>query len=177
MEEKTSDKGKVNSSKTETTPSQPATPSQTTKPSQSTTPSKPVHTHSYSSSVTKTATCTTNGIKTYKCSCGDSYTESIPAKEHNFLHFTLENRATCTQSGTDVYRCIICGYKETRVTPATGHYLMDDFDTVTINTCTQDGLRVVKRCSWCDYKETEIIPAGHRFVVDGRCTSCGMEVQ
>ena len=91
LEEKTSDKGKVNSSKTET----------------------------------------------YKCSCGDSYTESIPAKEHNFLNFTVENRATCTQ----------------------------------------DGHRVVKRCLWCDYKETEIIPAGHRFVVDGRCTSCGMEVQ
>lgn len=44
----------------------------------------PVHTHSYSSSVTKQATCDTNGIITYTCSCGDSYTEAIKATGHNY---------------------------------------------------------------------------------------------
>lgn len=39
----------------------------------------PSHKHSYTSKVTKAATCVTAGVKTYTCSCGDSYTESIPA--------------------------------------------------------------------------------------------------
>lgn len=37
------------------------------------------HTHSYTSKVTKAATCGSAGVRTYICSCGDSYTESIPA--------------------------------------------------------------------------------------------------
>ena len=41
--------------------------------------SKPAHTHSYSSSVTKQPTCSSAGTRTYTCSCGRSYTESIPA--------------------------------------------------------------------------------------------------
>ena len=42
-------------------------------------PSQPAHTHSYSSSVTTQPTCGKAGVRTYTCSCGDSYTESIPA--------------------------------------------------------------------------------------------------
>ena len=45
-----------------------------------------VHTHDYNSSVTKQPTCTDTGIRTYTCSCGDSYTESIPATGHNWEH-------------------------------------------------------------------------------------------
>lgn len=48
-----------------------------------TVPTAPVHTHSYSNSVTKQVTCDTNGIITYTCSCGDSYTEAIKATGHN----------------------------------------------------------------------------------------------
>ena len=43
-------------------------------------PSKPTpHKHSYTASVTRQPTCSKEGIRTYKCSCGHSYTESIPA--------------------------------------------------------------------------------------------------
>lgn len=38
-----------------------------------------VHTHSYISRVTRAATCGTAGIRTYTCSCGRSYTETIAA--------------------------------------------------------------------------------------------------
>lgn len=48
-------------------------------------PQKPAHTHSYSATVTANASCTANGVKTYTCSCGDSYTESIPATGHNWV--------------------------------------------------------------------------------------------
>lgn len=47
---------------------------------------KPSHKHSYSASVTAQPTCTSNGTKTYTCSCGDSYTESIPAYRHAWTH-------------------------------------------------------------------------------------------
>ena len=45
---------------------------------------QPAHTHSYTSSVTKNPTCTENGVKTFVCSCGSSYTESIPANGHQW---------------------------------------------------------------------------------------------
>ena len=37
----------------------------------------PNHTHSYTSKVTKKATVNSTGVKTYTCSCGDSYTKTI----------------------------------------------------------------------------------------------------
>ena len=43
------------------------------------------HEHSYTSAVTTAATCTTDGVRTYTCSCGDSYTESIPATGHSYV--------------------------------------------------------------------------------------------
>lgn len=45
---------------------------------------QPSHTHSYTSSVTKNPTCTENGVKTFVCSCGSSYTEAIPANGHSW---------------------------------------------------------------------------------------------
>ncbi len=41
------------------------------------------HKHSYSSSVSKQPSCTEKGIKTYTCSCGDTYSEEIPALGHD----------------------------------------------------------------------------------------------
>ena len=43
------------------------------------------HTHSHTSAVTTEATCTTAGVITYTCSCGDTYTEEIPATGHNYV--------------------------------------------------------------------------------------------
>ncbi len=44
------------------------------------------HEHNYKEEITKEATCTKNGIKTYTCGCGDSYSEKIPAiGSHNFV--------------------------------------------------------------------------------------------
>ena len=51
------------------------------------------HTHSYTASVTKAATCTTTGVKTFTCSCGTSYTEVIPTTQHNY------SNGTCTMCG------------------------------------------------------------------------------
>ena len=45
---------------------------------------EPPHVHSYTASITKTATCTEPGTKTYTCTCGDTYTETISATGHDF---------------------------------------------------------------------------------------------
>ncbi len=43
------------------------------------------HTHSYVDEETKEATCTESGLITYTCECGDSYTETVAAKGHDFV--------------------------------------------------------------------------------------------
>lgn len=40
------------------------------------------HTHSYESAVTKEPTCEEDGVRTFTCNCGDSYTEVIKANGH-----------------------------------------------------------------------------------------------
>ena len=56
--------------------------------------------HTYISSVTQQPTCTATGIKEYTCStCGYSYTESIPALNHNWKSPTYtwgKNNSSCT---------------------------------------------------------------------------------
>lgn len=43
------------------------------------------HTHSYGNGViTKNASCTSTGVRTYTCSCGISYTETIPVTAHSY---------------------------------------------------------------------------------------------
>ena len=60
-----------------------------------------VHAHAYTVTVTTAATCTTPGVRTYACACGESYTEAIPATGHSYVR-TEEN-------GNYVYTCSACG--------------------------------------------------------------------
>ena len=48
------------------------------------------HIHSYTESG-DTATCEEDGVKTFTCSCGDSYTEPSKAKGHSYLKGVCEN--------------------------------------------------------------------------------------
>ena len=62
------------------------------------------HKHSYTSSVTKKATCTATGTKTYKCSCGNSYTEAIAATGHDWKSTTVHHDAEYgTRDITETY--------------------------------------------------------------------------
>lgn len=52
------------------------------------------HAHTWDAGVvTKEATCTEAGVKTFTCSCGATYTEDIPAKGHNY------NNGVCSNCG------------------------------------------------------------------------------
>lgn len=75
----------------------------------------PPHTHSYSSTVTKNPTCVVEGVRTYSCSCGNSYTGTIQAKGHTYVNSVVE--PTYTTKGYTLHRCIACGssYSDTYV--------------------------------------------------------------
>lgn len=95
-----------------TSSSKPSNSGSASKPSSGSTsapstPSKPAHTHSYVSTVTTQPTCCNPGVRTYTCSCGSSYTESIPATgNHNWIAQTwqkpvYETHAFCNGCGKD----------------------------------------------------------------------------
>ena len=70
--------------------------------------SKPAHTHSYSSSVTKQPTCSAAGVRTYTCSCGKSYTESIPATGNHTWKDQYELQKIPAQTHEEPYTIWIC---------------------------------------------------------------------
>ena len=71
------------------------------------------HTHSYTSKITKAATCTANGIKTFTCKCGNSYTQVIKATGHKYQ--TTVVSPTYLVEGYTLHKCSACGdsYKDT----------------------------------------------------------------
>ena len=90
---------------TTNTTQQPTTTPPTTTPPTTTPPTTPPtteapHTHSYSSKVTTAATCGKEGVKTFTCSCGHSYTEKIAATgQHSWQSATCTNPKTCNNCG------------------------------------------------------------------------------
>ena len=59
------------------------------------------------------ATCTEAGVRTYTCSCGDSYTENIPATGHSYVS-KVTKAATTTEEGIMTYTCSKCGHSYTQ---------------------------------------------------------------
>ena len=110
------------------------------------------HTHSYGETVTVEATCGAAGIRTFRCDCGDTYTDEIPRLDHSY---TLETvGATCTQPGYDLHTCTACGHSyRDNYTERLPH---QDVTVETPATCTE-GSYVTFTCTVCG--DTEI---GHR---------------
>ena len=71
------------------------------------------HTHNYTGIITKEATCTEAGVRTYTCSCGDSYTENMPATGHSYVS-KVTKAATTTEEGIMTYTCSKCGHSYTQ---------------------------------------------------------------
>lgn len=129
------------------------------------------HTHSYTSKVTKKATCTENGIKTYTCSCGDSYTEKIPATGHTWSDWTVTKEATETSTGLKERTCSVCKTTETKTIDKVVHKHNYSSKITTQPTCTADGIKTYT-CS-CGDSYTETIPAiGHNYVSEVVAPTC-----
>ena len=84
------------------------------------------HTHAFGNwEETTPATCTTDGVETRSCACGETETRAIPATGHTFGDWTVTTPATCTADGVETRSCA-CGETETRAIPATGHVDADN---------------------------------------------------
>ena len=132
------------------------------------------HTHRYNAKVTLEATCSAEGVKTFSCPCGDSYTESIAKSEHDYITFGGK-AATCTEPGlAQGEKCKYCSdvlFAEA-IVPALGHTMIADGANSINATCTTDGKTLVK-CTACNYTESNIVSATGHSMSDGTCQSCG----
>ena len=129
--------------------------------------------HSYTSKVTQAATCSSQGIKTYTCSCGYSYTQTIASTGHSYT--SVVTRPTCTTGGYTTYTCSGCGDSyQSNVTSSTGHSYIS---TVVEPTCTTAGYTHYT-CTKCNdsYQGNNTAATGHNYkttVIDPTCTTDG----
>ena len=95
------------------------------------------HTHQYTETITKQATCSEKGVKTFTCSCGDTYTEEIEKLAHT--EQKLEAVAPdCDSTGlTEGKKCSVCGeiLVAQQEISATGHAWDNACDTSCNNNC------------------------------------------
>ena len=160
------------------------------------------HAHAYNSTVTKEATCTETGIRTFTCSCGEgSYTESIPCIEHRWGETTYPKDATCISTGNTAYtKCTRCnlyyagnapssfatgGKSDTSsfITPINPNYHVggNEVRNAVAGTCGAEGYTGDEYCKSCGalvIKGSIIEAYGHRFsptiaAKEATCTTTG----
>ena len=115
--------------------------------------------------ITKEATCTETGVKTYTCTrCKKTKTEEIKATGHKEVKDAAV-AATCEKAGkTEGSHCSVCNkvIKAQKEVPALGHSW--DAGKITKEaTCTETGVKTYT-CTRCKKTKTEEIKAtGHKF--------------
>ena len=101
--------------------------------------------------ITKEATETEEGVKTYTCkTCGATKTEKIPVTSHHWDQGTITKKATCTENGEKTYHCTDADCDKTYVEtiPATGHQHTEVRDKKEV-TCEEDGYTGDTYCKDC----------------------------
>ncbi len=159
-----------------------------TDPTQPTEPTEPVHTHSYTSKVTKEADCGEKGIRTYTCACGDSYTKSISALKHDYSATVVE--PTYDAKGYTRYDCSKCGhyykdsYTDKLVRPVEADHVHNYVAQVTEPNCFLEGYTIYHCSCGRSYKDLNSTTkaVGHtwsEWTSDGKgnvtkeCVICG----
>lgn len=132
------------------------TPVPTSTPTPEPSPTEPPHEHVYTDNITKEATCTEAGEKTFTCDCGDTYAEQIEAIGHIYeVVAESEVFVTCTDDGKEAdTKCSLCGdVVNGDVIPATGHsygeYVYNNDATF-----SKDGTKI-STCVNCGDKKTQ----------------------
>ena len=118
------------------------------------------HVHQYSEGdIVKEATCTSEGYKLKKCSCGAEELEriAIDQEAHNWVESEHKD-ATCTEGGYTEYKCSACGETKRDEIPATGKHHFTVVAKVVAPTYTSEGYTIYK-CETCDKTEKrDIVP-------------------
>ncbi|MCF0230152.1 MAG: hypothetical protein HUJ76_10750, partial [Parasporobacterium sp.] len=73
-----------------------------------TTAAEEAHVHSWQEVANLPSGCETEGYRLFECSCGQQYTESIPAAGHDYM-YNGSMPSTCTEQGYMEWYCIVCG--------------------------------------------------------------------
>ena len=112
-----------NTTKTEpikATPTPSPTAAPTTAPTAvpTTPPTQPPHEHNYQLESETAATCGADGSRVYKCSCGDTKTETIPATGAHNWQETSRQEPQVGVAGSITYTCTGCGKTESKEIPA-----------------------------------------------------------
>lgn len=130
-----------------------------TQPAPTPTPT-PKHEHKYTSNLTTNPTCTEEGVMTYTCTCGESYTEPYPALGHKYQS-EITKKATCKEEGEKTFTCSLCKDTYTETIPKTDHKAGKEVVNKEA-TCTEAGEKKVF-CEVCEAElSSEVIPAtGH----------------
>ena len=117
--------------------------------------------------VTKPATCTEKGVRTYTCSSSShTRTEDIPALNHSFAGqaYVSDNNATCEQDGTKTAKCVRYGEGGCMATDTVtdtdsklGH-LFEDYISNNDATYARDGTKTAKCVRYDQCGETHTVP-------------------
>ena len=109
------------------------------------------------------------------------YNACLGKAEHTWDGGKTVSAATCTEKGSLLYTCTVCGATGKGETKALGHSL-GSWKTVTATTCLAEGYEK-KSCSRCNYYETRTVSAlGHVYgamtvSLEPTCTASGSESQ
>ena len=119
------------------------------------------HVHQYSEGeIVKKATCTSEGYKLKKCSCGAEELEriEIDKEAHNWVESEHKD-ATCAEGGYTEYKCSACGEtKRDNIISATGEHHFTVVKEVVAPTYTSEGYTIYK-CETCDETEKrDVVP-------------------
>lgn len=128
------------------------------------------HVHTYSSVITRQATCTDPGLRTYTCIDGDSsYTDSIDPLGHNYVLIYQGTGDSVGGSAVSyqTYRCTRCGdsYNVSLSSVPSGHTHSYSSSVTTEPTCQTSGVRTFTCISGDDTYTEPIDALGHSWVV------------
>lgn len=150
------------------------------------------HSHVFVLETETTPTCLAQGAKVYRCTCGETKTETIDALGHDFsTAWTVDREPTCDTPGLKTRHCARCDAVTDLLTIKTTNHTF----TVTnvAPTCTQAGFRHLV-CTICgrEMSDTYVDPLGHDpglWVVDREaacetdglrsrsCSRCGLKLE
>ena len=128
-------------------------------------PSQPDHTHTWVEQPGPSIIdCTLDREIKFKCSCGETKSEMVPAPGHDMKDGAV-TQPTCTDIGRQTKRCSRCSYAIVIEIPATGHTWSD--------WAHETGLVHKRVCSVCNAEETQ-----NHNILSGSvtCTDCGADI-
>ena len=123
------------------------------------------HTHAWGEwSVTREPSCSLEGEKTRRCSCGAEETDRIAKEMHERGEWVITAEPTCTTCGKRMMSCVKCGAEilSSDVEMSPHDYKLT---STTAPTCTEEGYSLYE-CDDCDATKTDdvIESHGHAFV-------------